>query len=216
MSFFDALLSSYPQFLSGLMKTLELTAIALVFSVILGVLVLSMKLSKLRPVGWIANGYLALVRGIPLITLMFVIYFGIVAVVKVDAFTAAAVGLSVHSSAYMAEIFRSGLTSVPSGQSEAARSLGMSKSEAMRTVVAPQAIRVIVPALVNQAIITLKDSSVAAFITVAELFLTAQQLAAATFEPLTYYTIVSIYYLVIVGIMTMISRRVEQYYAKKS
>lgn len=215
MDFLDALITSFPVFVQGLRITLALTALTIVFSVILGLIILGLKVSRFRVLNWVANVYLAVVRGMPLIALLFVIYFGIVSIVKVNAFTAATIGLTIHTSAYMAEIFRSGLSSVPPGQKEAARSLGMSRVQTLRKVISPQALRVIVPALANQAILSLKDSSVAAFITVDELFLTAQRLSAATFQPLTYYTIVSIYYLVIVGIMTLIAQRVERYYGKR-
>lgn len=215
MDFIDAFIRSAPIFSKGLMITLALTGLTIFFSVILGLIVLGLKVSRFRVLNWIANTYLAIVRGMPLIALLFVIYFGIVSIIKVDAFTAATVGLSIHTSAYMAEIFRSGLSSVAKGQTEAARSLGMSRVQTLRTVVGPQAVRVIVPALANQAILSLKDSSVAAFITVEELFLTAQRLSAASFQPLTFYTIVSIYYLVVVGIMTLIAQRVERYFGKR-
>lgn len=215
MDFIDAFIRSAPIFSKGLMITLALTGLTIFFSVILGLIVLGLKVSRFRVLNWMANTYLAIVRGMPLIALLFVIYFGIVSIIKVDAFTAATVGLSIHTSAYMAEIFRSGLSSVAKGQTEAARSLGMSRVQTLRTVVGPQAVRVIVPALANQAILSLKDSSVAAFITVEELFLTAQRLSAASFQPLTFYTIVSIYYLVVVGIMTLIAQRVERYFGKR-
>ena len=215
MDFIEAFISSWPIFTVALLVTLSLTLLTLIFSVILGALIVFLKTSKIRALSWFATLYLSVVRGVPLIALLFVIYFGIVSIVRVDAFTAAAIGLSVHASAYVAEIFRSGLKSVPNGQVEAARSLGMGRLTTLRVIVAPQALRVVVPALVNQAIISLKDSSVAAFITVEELFLTAQRLSAATFAPLTYYTIVSIYYLAVVGVMTYFSGRVERYFTKR-
>lgn len=216
MDFLDQLISSRHLFLGGLRITLGLTALTLVLSVVLGGAVAALKMSPIRVLSWLGSAYLAVVRGIPLIALMFVIYFGIVSVIRVDAFTAAVVGLSVHTSAYVAEIFRSGINSVGKGQVEAARSLGMSRTATMRKVVAPQAVRVVIPALVNQAILTLKDSAVAAFITVDELFQTAQRLSASTFQPLTFYAIVSLYYLVIVGIMTVLAGRVETYFRKRA
>lgn len=216
MDFLTALITSWPVFLQGLGVTLALTALTLVFSVILGAFITALKLSPVRILSGLASVYLAVVRGTPLIALLFVIYFGIVSIVKVDAFTAAAVGLSVHASAYVAEIFRSGLSSVPRGQVEAARSLGMSRVATLRKVVVPQAIRVVVPALANQAILSLKESSVAAFITVDELFQTSQRLSAASFQPLTYYTIVSLYYLGVVGLMTLASSRIEAYFRKRA
>ncbi|MEP7193547.1 MAG: amino acid ABC transporter permease [Actinomycetota bacterium] len=215
MDFLNALITSWPAMVKGMWVTLGLTALTLTFSVILGGIIVTLKMSRVRAFSMLASVYLAIVRGIPLIALLFVIYFGIVSVFKVSAFTAAAIGLSVHSSAYVAEIFRSGIMSVPKGQVEASRSLGMSRTATMRKVVAPQALRVVIPALVNQAIVSLKDSAVAAFITVEELFLTAQRLSAATFKPLTYYVIVSLYYLAIVGAMTVFSGRVERYFEKR-
>lgn len=215
MEFFDALVSSWPTLLQGLGVTLLLTLLTVIFSVILAAIIVALKMSKVRVFSAFATAYLAVVRGIPLIALLFVIYFGIVSIVKVDAFTAATIGLSVHSSAYVAEIFRSGINSVHSGQVEASRSLGMTRVATMIRVVAPQALRVVVPALANQAIISLKDSAVAAFITVDELFMSAQRLSAATFQPLTYYAIVSFYYLAVVGVMTYFSGRVERYFKKR-
>jgi His/Glu/Gln/Arg/opine family amino acid ABC transporter permease subunit len=216
MDFLNALITSWPVLIKGLGVTLGLTTLTLIFSVILGAIIVALKMSKVRAFSLFATGYLAIVRGVPLVALLFVIYFGIVSVVKVDAFTAAVIGLSVHSSAYVAEIFRSGINSVHKTQVEASRSLGMSRVATMNRVVAPQALRVVVPALVNQAIISLKDSAVAAFITVNELFMAAQRLSAATFQPLIYYAIVSLYYLAIVGVMTYFSGRVERYFEKRS
>jgi His/Glu/Gln/Arg/opine family amino acid ABC transporter permease subunit len=215
MEFWNALITSWPTLVKGLTVTLSLTALTLIFSVVLGAIIVALKMSKVRVLAAFATAYLAVVRGVPLIALLFVIYFGIVSIVKVDAFAAAVIGLSVHSSAYVAEIFRSGINSVPNGQIEASRSLGMSRIATMSKVVAPQALRVVVPALVNQAIISLKDSAVASFITVDELFMSAQRLSAATFQPLTYYAIVSLYYLAIVGVMTYLSGRVERYFEKR-
>lgn len=215
MDFLDAFIASGPALLKGLLVTVELTAVTLALSVVLGGIVAAMRLSTVPAFRIFATAYLAIIRGVPLIVLLFVIYFGIVSVIKVDAFTAAAVGLSIHTSAYVAEIFRTGIRAIHRGQIEAARSLGMSRVVTLQRVTAPQALRVVVPSLVNQAIISLKDSSVAAFITVNELFLTAQRLSAANFQPLTYYIIVSIYYLALVGLMSVIAHRVERYFATK-
>lgn len=215
MQFIESFISSAPILIEAMWKTLALTGVTLVFSVILGGIITVMKLSRIKLISWIATAYLALVRGMPLVALLFVIYFGIVAIVRVDAFTAAAIGLSVHASAYVAEIFRSGISSVHRGQTEAARSLGMSRVKTMRKIVLPQAIKVVVPALANQAILSLKESAVAAFITVDELFLASQKLAASTYEPLLYYVIVSIYYLAIVGLMTVAASWIEKYFEKR-
>lgn len=210
MSFLDSLIDSAPVFLTGLSLTVQLTVWTIVLAVLIGGVLAAMRQSRFAVLRWLSSAYLALVRGTPLIAQLFVIYFGIVAIVRVPAFTAAVVGLSVHNAAYVAEIFRSGLSSVPVGQVEAARSLGMGRYLAMRKIIGPQALRVVIPALANQSILALKETAVAAFITVEELFQQAQRLAAATFQPLTFYVIVSIYYFVIIWIMTRLAQRLER------
>lgn len=214
MDFLELLARSFPILIEGLRITLLLTLASVVLAVLVGGLVAFMRMSGVAPLQWLARAYVWVVRGVPLIALMFVIYFGMVSVVNVDPFTAGVLGLGIHTSAYVAEVFRSGFLAVPRGQTEAARSIGMSRTVTVRRVVGPQAIRVVIPALANQMIITLKDSAVASFITVDELFLRAQRLAAANFQPLAYYVIVSIYYLVVVGIMTMAAGRLERVFSK--
>jgi His/Glu/Gln/Arg/opine family amino acid ABC transporter permease subunit len=210
MSFFEDVWDSAPVFITGLSMTVQLTVWTIVLAVVIGGILAAMRRSRVAFLRWIASGYLAIIRGTPLIAQLFVVYFGIVAIVKVPAFTAAVVGLSVHNAAYVAEIFRSGLNSVPAGQVEAARSLGMSRQLAMRKVVGPQAFKVVIPALANQSILALKETAVAAFITVDELFQQAQRLAAATFQPLTFYIIVSLYYFVIIWLMTQLAGWLER------
>jgi polar amino acid transport system permease protein len=214
MSFQELVVSSFPVLLAGLRTTLLLTLASVVLAVVVGAPIAVMRTSAIAPLRWVAHGYIAVVRGVPLIALMFVIYFGIVSVLRVDAFTAGALGLGIHTSAYVAEIFRSGFLAVPRGQTEAARSIGMSRVVTVRRVVGPQAIRVVIPALANQMIITLKDSAVASFITVDELFLRAQRLSAANFQPLAFYVIVSVYYLIVVGLMTLGANRMERAFSK--
>ena len=214
MDFFGQVSSSWPILLAGLTITLQITVASIILAVVLGAPLAAMRMSNSVTLQWLARGYIAVVRGVPLVVMMFVIYFGIVPVLRVDAFTAGAIGLGVHTSAYVAEIFRSGFSAIPTGQTEAARSIGMSRTLTVRRVVGPQAMRVVIPALANQMIITLKDSAVASFITVDELFLRAQRLSAANFQPLTYYLIVSLYYLAIVAIMTFIAGRIERALSK--
>lgn len=214
MSFQELVVSSFPVLLAGLRTTLLLTLASVVLAVVVGAPIAVMRTSAIAPLRWVAHGYISVVRGVPLIAMMFVIYFGIVSVLRVDAFTAGALGLGIHTSAYVAEIFRSGFLAVPRGQTEAARSIGMSRVVTVRRVVGPQAIRVVIPALANQMIITLKDSAVASFITVDELFLRAQRLSAANFQPLAFYVIVSVYYLIVVGLMTLGANRMERAFSK--
>lgn len=209
MNFFDHLVDTAPIFLDATWVTLRLTAVALAFAMVLGSLVAAMSMSPVAVLRWIATGFIGLIRGTPLIAQIFVLYFGISEIVTLDKFWAGAIALGVHNAAYIAEIVRSGFQSVPSGLNEASRSLGMSRVSTLRRVRAPLAFRTILPVLGSQVIIAVKDSSLVAFIGMQELFLSARNEAASTYEPLTMYLIVSLYYLAIVLALTFVVNRLE-------
>ncbi|WP_067793012.1 amino acid ABC transporter permease [Actinomadura formosensis] len=215
MQWLSDFIDTAPVFLDALWLTLQLALWSIVLAAVLGAVLAYCRLSRLGPVRALAAGYVSLIRGTPLVTQLFIIYFGLASIVTIEAFWAGVIGLSVHNAAYVAEIYRSGIQSVPTGQVEAGRSLGMSSWKTMRLVIAPQALRTVLPSLGNQFIIAVKDTSVAAFITVAELFRTAQIVAAEKFRPLEFYVIVGIYYLVIVlllsGGVRMLERRMGRY-----
>ncbi|WP_110239385.1 amino acid ABC transporter permease [Nocardioides gilvus] len=210
MNFFEHLVDTAPIFLDATVVTLRLTAMALVFAMALGALVAWMSMSSVAPLRWIAVAFIGLIRGTPLIAQIFVLYFGITEVVLLPAFWAGTIALGVHNSAYIAEIIRSGFQSVPDGLNEASRSLGMSRMQTLRRVRAPLALRAILPVLGSQFIIAVKDSSLVAFIGMRELFQSSRNLAASTYEPLTMYLIVSLYYLAIVLALTFVVSRIER------
>jgi polar amino acid transport system permease protein len=199
-----------PLFAHGLWVTVQLALWSIAAACAIGLVLCGMRTSALRPLRVLASAYIYLIRGTPLVAQLFVIYFGLAAIVRIEAFWAAAIGLAVHNAAYVAEIFRAGLQSVPHGQVEAGYSLGMSRVLTLRVVTAPQALRNVLPALGNQFIIAVKDTSIAAFITVAELFQVAQITAAERFKPLEFYLMVSVYYLVVVGLLTLLVRWAER------
>ncbi len=209
MNFFDYLVDTAPIFLEATWVTLRLTAVALVFAMVLGSVVAAMSMSPVAVLRWIATGFIGLIRGTPLIAQIFVLYFGISEILTLEKFWAGAIALGVHNAAYIAEIIRSGFQSVPTGLNEASRSLGMSRVKTLRRVRAPLALRAILPVLGSQFIIAVKDSSLVAFIGLQELFLTARNEAASTYEPLTMYLIVSLYYLAIVLALTFLVSRLE-------
>lgn len=209
MSFFDYVVDTAPLFLEATRITLSLTVTALVFAMVLGALVAAMSMSSVAVLRWIATGFIGVIRGTPLIAQIFVLYFGISEVLLLEAFWAGAIALAIHNSAYIAEIIRSGFQSVPKGLDEASRSLGMSRVKTLRRVRAPLALRAILPVLGSQFIIAVKDSSLVAFIGMKELFRTSQNLAASTYQPLTMYLIVSLYYLAIVLVLTFLVSRLE-------
>jgi len=209
MSFFEYLVDTAPLFLEATRITLTLTATALAIAMILGALVAAMSMSSVAVLRWIATGFIGVIRGTPLIAQIFVLYFGISGVLLLPAFWAGSIALAVHNSAYIAEIVRSGFQSVPEGLTEASRSVGMSQLKTLRRVRAPLALRAILPVLGSQFIIAVKDSSLVAFIGMPELFRTSQNLAASTYQPLTMYLIVSLYYLAIVLVLTLLVNRLE-------
>jgi polar amino acid transport system permease protein len=200
--FLDLFREYAPLFVEASWVTLRLTAAALLLGMVGGAIVAAMAMSRIRPLRWLATAYIGLVRGTPLITQIFIIYFGIAALVTLSAFWAGAFALAFHNSAYIAEIIRSGFQAVPKGLTEASRSLGMSRAKTLKRVQAPLALRTTLPVLGNQFIIAVKDSSLVSFIGMTELFQTGRNMAATTYQPLTSYIIVAVYYLVIVLALT--------------
>ncbi|TCP32217.1 amino acid ABC transporter membrane protein (PAAT family) [Scopulibacillus darangshiensis] len=208
--FFNAFIDSYPIFLKGMWLTLELTVVSILFAIVIGLVFALLKLSNIKILEWISNIYVYLVRGTPLIVQIFVLFFGITKLIQMDAFWAASIALAFHNGAYIAEIFRGSIQSIDRGQMEAGRSLGMSTSLTMRRIVLPQAFRRALPPLGNQFIIGLKDSSLAAFISMSELFNIATTLGSAKFDTLTYLLIVAVYYLVLVLLLTLFVNLIER------
>ncbi|KGR86785.1 cystine transporter permease [Lysinibacillus odysseyi 34hs-1 = NBRC 100172] len=197
-------------FLKASWMTISITAISLLFAMIIGLIFASFKISSNRILNWIADIYIGIIRGTPLIVQIMFLYYGLANIINLDSFTAGALALGVHTGAYIAEIFRGSVQSIDRGQMEAARSLGMSSSLAMRRIIFPQAFKRSIPPLANQFIIGLKDSSLVAYISVTDLYNTALGVQGENYMPFETYFVVGIYYLVIVLIFTWIAKRMEQ------
>ncbi|MEU9116966.1 amino acid ABC transporter permease [Streptomyces sp. NPDC048483] len=168
----------------GVLATLEVFAIAAVLSLILGVLLAVARLSDHRPVRWVATGFIELFRSIPLLITIFAIWVALLnnraALGLGDGepqFWALVVGLTIYNGSVQAEVLRAGILSVPKGQREAAYALGMSKTQVMTTVLIPQAVRAMLPTIISQLVVTLKDTSLGYVITFEELLYKAQLLA---------------------------------------
>jgi polar amino acid transport system substrate-binding protein len=183
-------------------------AIALVLGLIFGFLRVSHS-KFLRAIG---VTYVDIFRGTPLLVQAFFIYFGIPAALgfQMPAFTAGVITLSLNAGAYITEIIRGGIQSVDKGQMEASRSLGMNYMASMRKVVLPQAVRTMMPSFVNQAVITLKDTSILSVIGIAELTQTGKIIIARNFESFNMWLIVGIFYFVIIMALTKLSDRLEK------
>ena len=166
----ETLIESLPQLLNGLAVTLGLTAFAIILGTILGILLATGRSYGGRPLAYLILIYEKVLRGIPLLVLFFLIYFGLSQIgINFDAFTSAVIGLGLRSAAYQAQIYRGSINSIPVGQINAAFSLGMSKLKAIRYVILPQMLRLSIPGWSNEFTILLKDTSLAFGIGVIEL-----------------------------------------------
>lgn len=202
-------IETYPVFLRGMLLTFQLTIVSVFIAIFIGLFFAFLKISPIKILEWIADIYIFLVRGTPLVVQIFIFYFGLTSL-NISAFWSVVLGLSFHNGAYIAEIFRGSIQSIDHGQMEAGRSLGMSTSLAMRRIVLPQAFRRALPPLGNQFIIALKDSSLASFIGMYELFNVATTLGSSDFDYMSYLLIVAVYYLALVLFFSIIVSKIEK------
>lgn len=209
-AFFYHLVDKYPFFIEAMLLTLRLTAAAMGIGMFIGLFFALMKLSPFSILRQISNFYITIVRATPLIVQIFILYFGFTEIIPLTPFWAASLALAFHNGAYIAEIFRGGIQSIDKGQFEAARSLGMNSVLTMRRIILPQAFKRTIPPLGNQFIIGLKDSSLAAFIGMTEIFNRSRQFVAATYLELEFYIMAAFYYLLIVLIFTWLVNKLEQ------
>jgi His/Glu/Gln/Arg/opine family amino acid ABC transporter permease subunit len=207
----------YPLLLRGVVVTVETTIIALVIAVFLGLLACLAGLSHATPLRLIAKFYIWAIRGTPLLVQTFFIYFGIPQLIqslgfdfRLSPLVAGVITLSLNAGAYIAEIFRGGIMAVDSGQMEAARSLGLSHYRSMFRIILPQAVRVSIPSLVNQFIISLKDTSIVSVISLGEIVYEAKIYIGRTMQSFATWTIVGLVYLVIITVLSQISKHVEK------
>ncbi|HYD79748.1 MAG TPA: amino acid ABC transporter permease [Paucimonas sp.] len=200
-------------FAEGAKTTVQLTVVAGVAGIALGVLAALAKLSKLPPVRWIANFYIWVIRGTPLLVQVLFVFLALPAMIpglQLSDFNSAVVALAFNVGAYNAEAIRAGILAVHKGQTEAARSLGLTPFMTFRDVVFPQAFRVALPPLVNNIVALLKDSSLAYTIGVVELTNIGNRIQAATFQPIHSLTTVAVIYLLLTTILTQISNAIER------
>lgn len=199
-------------------QTLLLALCGLFFACILGLLFGLLSVVKSRVCNIIAQIFVDIVRGVPMIVLAFFVFFGvpyffqnIVGVnITLSALTAGTICLALNCGAYMAEIIRAGIQSVDKGQMEAARSLGLPYWRSMHRVVLPQAIRTMIPSIINQFIITLKDTSILSVIGFPELVNSAKNVVANTFKSFETWALVGFMYLVVITILSKIAKLVER------
>lgn len=193
--------------LPGLTMTIPLTAISFALALVIAVVTALVQFANLRGLKQLARFYIWIIRGTPLLIQLYVIFYGLPGVgIVIDPFPAAVIVFSVNEGAYAAEILRAALESVPTGQTEAGYCAGMSYLQIMRRIVLPQALRTAFPSLSNSLISMVKDTSLAANITVTEMFMVTQRIVARTYEPLALYIEVGLIYLLFSTVLTKVQR----------
>ncbi|BBQ30159.1 L-cystine ABC transporter permease [Aeromonas caviae] len=208
--------SFWPLLSAGLIFTVPLTLITFVLGIVLGLSVALARLYGPAPLVMLVRFYVWLIRGTPLLVQLFLIFYGLPSAgIVLDAFTAAVIGFTLNIGAYSSEIIRATLAAIPKGQWEAAYSIGMNWTQVMWRVILPQAARIAVPPLSNTFISLVKDTSLAAAVTVPELFQAAQRLASVTYEPLILYIETALIYLMFSSVLSTLQDRLEQRLAHK-
>ena len=219
MSWFDKLYETfivgerYKWLIDGLINTLVITLCALAIGVLIGTIIAITKYfcegnKKLRIFSWICDLYTTVIRGIP-ITVLLLVFFYII-LVSADGVTVAVIAFGINSGAYMAELIRGGINAVDKGQMEAARSLGLSKGQAMARIIFPQAIKNILPAIGNECIALLKETSVAGYVAIVDVTRAATNIRNKTFDAVNPIILLALIYLVIVVIMTKLLAVLEK------
>lgn len=203
-------LDSAPFLLKGADFTVGLSLGGMFFGLLLGFGLALMRLSSLKVLSWTARVYVSFFRGTPLLVQLFVIYYGLPQLgLELDPLPAALIGLSLNMAAYACEILRAAISSIDRGQWEAAASIGMTRSQAMRRAILPQAARTALPPLGNSFISLVKDTALAATIQVPELFRQAQLITARTFEVFTLYLAAALIYWVLSSLLAHLQHRLE-------
>ena len=218
MDFVKVFHEATPLLLNGLKLTIGIALLAIAFGMVIGFLSCIMGMAKNPILRAISAVYVWLIRGTPMLVQAFFVFYAIPQLVKVmtgtaftlTPFAAGAITLSLNAGAYISEIFRGGIQAVPRGQTEAARSLGLSSAKTMLRVVLPQAFKIAIPSLVNQFIITVKDTSILSVIGLAEVVNRAKQYVGSTFNFFATYVYVGALYLVVISLLMVLSRRIEK------
>ncbi|MBE5854452.1 MAG: amino acid ABC transporter permease [Lachnospiraceae bacterium] len=208
----EILVTSFTRILiPGIKVTIPLTLLSFALSLVLALFLAIVQIADIKVLKQFSKLYIWIFRGTPLLLQLFIIFFGLPSIgIMLDAFPAAVIGFGMNLAAYNAETIRASILAVPEGQTEAAYMVGLTYPQLMRRVVLPQAMRIAFPTLFNNLISLLKDTSLASSITVVELFTTAQQIAARTYEPFALYSEAAVIYLIFCTGLTMLQSYLEK------
>jgi polar amino acid transport system permease protein len=202
-----------PELLIACIGTLELMALSFVLASMLGLAVALMRVSRSRLLHGIGMVYVEVMRGMPALVILFLIYFGLgglgVEWLKFTSYQAAIAGLGLQGGAILGEVFRSGIEALHQGQMEAALSLGMTPATSMRWIILPQAARIVLPPVANYAIGLLKDTAICAIIAAPELMLRAKDIASSSFRPMHLFVLAAVLYFIMSYPLSIVARRLE-------
>jgi len=204
----------YELLIEGLWNTVQITLGALVIGVLIGMVIavakyLAEDMPALQPLAWLCDTYVTVIRGIPIVVLLLIFYF-IIMRSSTNGVLVAIITFGINSGAYMAELIRSGINAVDFGQMEAARSLGMSRIQAMKEVIMPQAVRYVLPAVGNEFIALLKETSVAGYVAVVDITRAGNLIRNNTYDAVNPLMVVAIFYLIMVIGLTSLLHKLEQ------
>ncbi|MGI5875435.1 MAG: amino acid ABC transporter permease [Dethiobacteria bacterium] len=208
---YSVIINNWPFLMMGLRETLRISSLAVTIGFFIGSLVALARLSRSRLLKLASGAYIEFIRGTPLLVQLFILYYGLPQLgIDLDRRAAATIGLSVNSGAYVAEIVRAGIQSIDKGQMEAARSLGMSGTMAMIYVILPQAFRRVIPPLVNELIMLIKDSSLLSVIALTELMRAGEHIRTRTYKDFEIFTFIALIYFVITYTLSKILGYLER------
>ncbi|MBE3022888.1 amino acid ABC transporter permease [Campylobacter sp. 7477a] len=195
--------------------TIPLTIVSFTLGLVVAVLTAIARIANVKFFKQISEIYIWIFRGTPLLVQLFIVYFGLPIIgIALDVWSAAIIAFSLNIGAYASEAVRASILSVPRGQWEAAIALGMTYTQILRRIIAPQAVRISLPPLSNIFISTLKDTSLVASITMVDMFMTAQRIAARSFDPLTLYVLAALFYLIVCTFLTFFQAKLERKFSK--
>ena len=203
--------STLPMIIALLKVTIPLTLLSFSLGLVIAIITAVARLSNIKILKFIFATYVWIFRGTPLLVQLFIVFYGLPSIgITLDTWSAATIAFSLNVGAYVSESVRAAILSVPKGQWEAATSLGMTHYQILKRIIAPQAVRISLPPLSNTFIGLVKDTSLAASITMVDMFMVAQRIAARTFEPLILYILAALIYLVVCTLLTYLQSRLEK------
>ena len=212
---FDFLPKYYTTYIDATVTTLKVSLIALLIGLLLGIVICLAKISTIKVLNVLATMYVEVIRNTPILVQIMIIYFALPEVgISFTPFMSAIIALSINSGAYVSEIFRSGILAIDKGQMEAGRSLGLSYFQTMKFIILPQALKNSLPALGNEFISLVKESSIVYFVGVADIMFAANTVKNATYETFGPYLIAAAIYFIITSVLSFLVKRLEKKLAK--